>query len=130
MRIVVGVLIVLALIGGGWAIASQSYRAGYVQGLAQGPTPSAPGEQPAPAPGPGFRPYPMWGYPYHGPGPFFGFFGLLWTVLIIFLIFSLIRGLFWRHGWSAYGPGGKGVPAMFEEWHRRAHEGGGRTSAV
>lgn len=117
MRIVVGILLVLVLIAGGYGLASQSYRAGYAEGLTQGGSPSAPSE-----PGPGVRPYPMYGYRYHGPGPFFGF-GLLWMVLIIFLLVALFRGLFWRHGWH-YGLEGGGVPSRFEEWHRRAHERG------
>ena len=116
MRIVVGILLVLVLVAGGWAMTNQSYRAGYAQGVAQSGN--------APAPGPGAPPYPMYGYPYHGPGPFFGFFGFFWVLLFIFLLSGLFRGLFWRGGWHGHGPWGRGAPPAYEEWHRRAHEKG------
>jgi hypothetical protein len=52
---------------------------------------------------------------YHG---FFFFpFGLLFFLLVLFLVFSLFRrgrrGGPWHHG---------GGPAWLEDWHRRAHE--------
>jgi hypothetical protein len=60
----------------------------------------------------------------------FGFFGFLFPLAFLFLAFAALRFLFgrrrwgWRRGWVGheYGPGGTGVPPMFEEWHRRAHE--------
>ena len=53
-------------------------------------------------------------------GPRFGFFpfGFLLFPLFFFGVFALLGGL-WRRRWMGPGPGG---PAMFEEWHRRAHE--------
>lgn len=77
-------------------------------------------------------------YYYGGPhwfGPGFGFFGILWFLLILFGIFWLFRLAFWgfagrrmmRGGWG-YGPGrgwGYGGMGSFEEraqeWHRRQH---------
>lgn len=125
MRIVVGILIVLALTGAGWMIADQAYQAGVARGITQSGTAPAPGD---PAPGPGVPPYPRYGYPYygygyHGPFGFFGFFKVLWTIGLIVLFVALIRGLLWRGPWSGHW-GGRGVPSAFEEWHRRAHERG------
>lgn len=65
-------------------------------------------------------------YPYYwhpiGFG-FFPFFGLLFPLLFILLLFGLGRALFW----GGRGPGyGKhwGGPRMLDEWHREAHERG------
>lgn len=76
-------------------------------------------------------------YYYYGPhfwGAGFGFFGILWFLLIVFGIFWFFRLLFWGFmgrrmwmgGWG-YGRGrGWGYPGQsFEdraqEWHRRQH---------
>jgi hypothetical protein len=132
MRIVVGVLLVLALAAGISGISTYSYHLGLAQGVAQGAAQS--GQAPAPAPG---APYPMhpYGYGWYGPygygfhGPFgFGFFGffwpLLWIVLLVFLFRGLYRGRgYWRGGPHGSGPcGGGGGPRWLEEWHRREHE--------
>jgi hypothetical protein len=127
MRILAGVLLVVAITAGVAGIANYAYHVGVAQGFAQSGK--------LPVPGPGTGPYPAYpypgypyGYPYHGPFGF-GFFGLLFPILFIFLIFALMRGMFWR----GYGGGGhweKGVPHRFEEWHRRAHESKGSTGAV
>ena len=104
MRAIVGGLLVLAVLAG---VAAYSYNLGVGQGVAQS------GKLPA-APGPGAGPYPVYpGFPYGDPyydhGPFgLGFFGLLWTVLLVFLVFALRRGLFWRRrGWG--GSWGRGA---------------------
>jgi hypothetical protein len=77
-------------------------------------------------------------YDYYGPhfwGDGFGFFGILWFLLILFGIFWLFRLAFWGFfgrrmwggGWGygrhwGYGPG---MPRRFDdmaqEWHRRQH---------
>ncbi len=123
MRIVIGVLLALAVLAGVAGVATYSYQAGVVQGLAQR------GALPAPGPYPGHAPY-GYGYPFHGPFGFgFGLFGLLWTVLLVLLVFALARRLLWGgHRWG--GPGGRGVPPWFEEWHRRAHEPKGNAGAA
>ena len=56
----------------------------------------------------------------------FGFFGLLFTVLLLFLLFGLGRALFWGGRWGGYGHPGRPGPwgdreRMLEDWHRRAH---------
>lgn len=72
-------------------------------------------------------------YYYHGPhywGVGFGFFGILWFLLIVFGIFWLFRLLFWgfmgRRMWMGGWGYGRGYPGRsFEEraqdWHRRQH---------
>lgn len=126
MRILVGVLLVLAVAGSLAGIATYAYNSGVAQGLAESGK--------LPLPGSGAGPYPAYpyGYPYWHPfhGPFgFGFFGFLWPLLFIFLVFALLRGLFWRgSGWGGYSE--RGVPRRFEEWHRRLHESTGPTGTV
>lgn len=74
-----------------------------------------------------------WGW--HGVGwgfPFVPFFGLLLVFLLIVTLVAIGRRAAWagRHGYGPYawgtGPGGPGDPrhAVFDEWHRRAHEQG------
>ena len=118
------VLAALVLIGLIVAIGVGVYNAGVSAGLAtQVVTPSG-----APAvyyPGP---------YAWHGWGwgPGFGFFGIFFWILGIFLIFGLLRAIF---GWGRWGgrgyrdwshrPNGYGGPREhFDDWHRRAHEPG------
>ena len=123
MRIVIGVLLVLALAAGVSGIASYTYHVGLAQGLAQA-GPSMP-------PGPG-NPYPAYpyGYPWHGPFGF-PFFGLVWTLLWIVLLIALLRGLLWgRRGHWMRGSCGGGVPPWFAEWHRRTHESKGQAGTV
>jgi hypothetical protein len=150
MRIVVGVLLVLAIAAGISGISAYSYNLGLAQGVAQGSAQSSAPSGQAPAPAPGV-PYPMhpYGYGWYGPygygfhGPFgFGFFGflwpLLWIVLIIFIVRALFRGPrgYWGRGPWGYGPGGHGPcgggggPQWLEEWHRRQHEAKGQAGTV
>ena len=128
---IIGFLVLIALIAVGGFMA---YRAGVAQGTLQAPAvataigKAAENGQIAP----------MYGYGYgYGPGfypffgPHFGFFpfGICGSILLIFLIFGLLRFLFfrpWRMGWGHHhGPWGRhwegGVPPMFNEWHKRAH---------
>jgi hypothetical protein len=101
------------------AIGGLAYHAGVEQGLAEGrrvseapPAGSAAGEP--------YRQFPPFGFWHFAP---FGFFFPLFPLLFIFLVFFLIRGLFWgRCGGYYYGPWRGGVPPTFEEWHRQAHE--------
>jgi hypothetical protein len=73
-------------------------------------------------------------YPYAGPH-FWGF-GFFFPLLFAFLALRLLFwGAFWRRrGYGGYGGYGRcggyggygyGVPPAFDEWHRRAHGGGG-----
>jgi hypothetical protein len=130
MRIAIGIVLVLALAAGVAGVVTHAYNLGVAQGLAQS------GKVPVPGPGVGpfpVYPYSPYGYPYgyypfHGPFGF-GFFGFLGPILFVFLVFALLRVLFWRgHGWG--GHSARGVPQRFEEWHRRAHESQGQTGTV
>ena len=112
-RIVLGIVLVLVAVMGAVAIGTNAYHAGIARGLEESGK--------LPAPGTGAPPYPFW---HHGP---FGF-GLLFPLLFLFLIFGLFRGRHWagHHGsWKT-----AGVPPMFDEWHRRAHEAPGPSQKV
>lgn len=72
-----------------------------------------------------------YGYGHDGPyarGPFgFGFFGLIFGILGIFLLFGLLRAAFGGRHWGGRGgPGGPGGwggrREMAEEWHREMHQ--------
>ena len=115
-RVLAGVAVVLVAIMAAAAIGTTAYRAGVARGLAD------PG---VPSPYYGY-PGPHWG-PFWHHGPFgFGFVGVLFPLLGFLLVFALLRGLI--GGRRCAGPHGlwkAGVPPMFEEWHRRAHESRG-----
>jgi hypothetical protein len=124
-RIVFGVLLVLLLIAGAVSLGVYAYNAGVAQGLAES------GKLAALTPEEGARlsPY-FYGGPFWHPRPFgFGFFGCFGPLFFILLIFLLVRGLVWGgpwgrgHGWR-HGPWDRGVPPMFDEWHRQAHSQG------
>jgi hypothetical protein len=131
---VLAVLLVVGLLAG---IGISVYNAGVSQGLAQNVTAAASG-----------APAVVYGYPgYYGHWGFgFGFFGIFFWILGIFLIFALLRAAFgwgrWgRSRWGGYGPGGYRPGgfggygghksghddprrAMLDEWHREAHGSG------
>lgn len=117
----VRVLAALVLIGVLVAIGVGVYNAGVSAGLAT--TVAAPsGAAVAYYPGPYVH---GWGW-----GPGWGFFGIFFWILGIFLIFGLLRAIFGWGRWSGRGyrdwdhrPNGYGGPqGRFEEWHRRLHE--------
>jgi hypothetical protein len=110
------VLTVIVLVG----IGAIAYNIGWSQGvgthLPEGAT----------APPPGY----YYGYGFHP----FGFFGILWFLLILFGLFWLFRLAFWGFagrrmmggGWKGgRGWGYYGGPGSFEErareWHRKEH---------
>ncbi len=147
--IVAAVIVVAALFG----VGGMAYRMGVAQGAGyaaltmprgDGAPPAVEG-QPNFGRGQGYAPgYPMPMQPgaYYGRnfGPMGGFgmmggfnplrglFHLLGGLFILFLVFALIRGLFFRRmGWGMRGgPGGwRGhgeVPPWAMEWHRKMHE--------
>jgi hypothetical protein len=83
-------------------------------------------------------------YPHYGMHLFFGFgfFGVLVIFFLLMVAMASLRRMVWgprwgwrhmghgsmgHHGPEGYGPmrhgsWGEGVPPMFAEWHRRAHE--------
>jgi hypothetical protein len=126
------VLASLVLIGVLVAIGVGVYNAGVSAGLAT-TVPAPSGAPVAYYPGPYVH---GWGW-----GPGWGFFGIFFWILGIFLIFGLLRAIFGWGRWSGRGyrewdhrPNGSGGPLnRFEEWHRRLHEsdpaGGGQPSS-
>jgi hypothetical protein len=127
-RILAGLVLLAAIAG----IAFFAFNAGVVHGTAlnvQAPAAVQPEKVP------GAYPY-GYGMPFHHPFPFFGFgcFGLLIPLFLLFLAFAAMRHMIWgprwghhmhgmHHGpWGDKGPWDEGVPPMFAEWHRRAHE--------
>jgi hypothetical protein len=122
MRVFWMILLVIAAVAVVAGIASNAYQAGLMRGQAESGLPAPPQAGPPP----GATPYPYYYGPYwHRP---FGFFGFLFPLLFILLLFALLRGAFWdgrgpwHYGYGAWKSGG--VPPVFEEWHRRAHESG------
>jgi hypothetical protein len=129
----IGVLLLLGLIVAGGFMA---YRAGIAQGVAQAPDVARAIQQAGgngqPLP-PMYGPY-GYGYPYgygFGYHHFFNPFGAICvSILFFFLFLAAIRMIFFRrmgYGWGRHwhegrwGNGEGGAPAMFNEWHKRAH---------
>src|SRR5512141_2267356 len=109
MRVFFQVVLMLGLVGVVVGLGAGVYNAGVTQGLAASGKLALPdGANGVVAP-----------YAYYGPYRPFGFgvglFGLLVPLLFFFLIFSAIRGLFFR-GWRR-GPWGHG-PWNQSEWEK------------
>jgi len=123
-QIVFGLILIGALV----ALGAYVYNAGVAQGLASGTALQAPDGSALPPP--------YWYHPFYRPWGF-GIFGLIGPLLFLFLVFALLRGLFfrsWRHYGHGYGHGfgrwkwggspeqwKEGVPPMVAEWHRKLH---------
>jgi hypothetical protein len=123
LRIVSALVLVAALAG----IAFFAFQAGVAQGSPV--TIQAPSGQTVP-------PYPFYGYgygmPFHRPFGFgLGCFGPLLALFLLFLAFKSFRMMLWGPRWGWGGPGShgpwrhgwgeRGVPPMFEEWHKKMH---------
>jgi hypothetical protein len=115
-RIAAGIALVLIALVVGAAIGTTAYRAGVVRGLADA------GRLPVPDPGTAVPPHAYYGpFWYHGPWAL-GPWGFVFPLLFIWLMFMLLRGLFWGRRCGGHGAWGTDVPPRFEEWHRRVHE--------
>jgi hypothetical protein len=132
-RIVPAILLVAVLAIGGGIIANTAYQAGVNTAVT---TAVSTGGAVAPVVVPAYA----YGYGWHPFGFGFGIFGLLFTLFFVFIVFGLLRAIFFgRH--RRWGPGGWGGPGShglgqgsdrnpwierfgptFEEWHRRAHD--------
>lgn len=112
-RALAGLLLVIVAIGVGTAVYNAGVTAGFAEAAQQA---AASGDAVPVVPG-----HYGWGGPYgHGFG--FGFFGILFWILGIFLIFGLIRAAFGGWGGWGGGPGGRGGRReMIEDWHREMH---------
>ena len=121
-RFVLGILLALVLIGGAVGIGAMAYNAGVTQGMVASGKAVAPAEGAAP-----------YAYPFYGPfffRPFgwgFGFLSCLFPLLFFFIVFSMLRMLFWggRWGWRHHRHWDRDehdIPPMVAEWHRKMHE--------
>jgi hypothetical protein len=135
-RFLAAILLVAVLAIGGGIIATTAYQAGVSTAVTTTASGSAAVVTPVVVPAYGYG----WGWGWHAG---FGFFGFVATLFFLFIVFALIRAIFWRGGpgrrggwgpggWGGYdgsgkGPGGPDQGAWetrnqaFEEWHRRAH---------
>ncbi len=124
LRVILGVVLVVALLGAAAALGWMAYNAGLAQGAAQ-----VAGASPRVAPYGMFHPYFM--------APFgFGFLGCLVPFVFLFLVFGLFRLVAWggagRHMHGGWGPRGGFMPEgmrehwrqRMDEWHREAHASG------
>ncbi|MFL5684982.1 MAG: hypothetical protein ACJ77D_02900 [Chloroflexota bacterium] len=98
----IGLLVVAALVIGGGIIAQTAYQAGLSTAVTTAAANAPAGTVVTPV-----APYP---YPYYGGwgwGHGFPFLGFIGFFLFVFLIFGVMRAIFWRgRGWG--GPGGRG----------------------
>jgi hypothetical protein len=117
-KIVLRVLLALGLIAGAVGIAIYAYNVGIAQGLIESGKLAAPTT--------GVAPYPFYGGPFFFHWPFgfgLGLLGCLFPLLFFVLFFGLLRGMIGRGHWGKHrAHWEKGVPPMFEEWHRKMHE--------
>ena len=120
LRFFLALLAIAIAVGIGAAV----YNAGVTAGLAEAAQQAAASGDPVTVPY-AYGPY------WHGPFGFgFGFFGIFFLILGIFLVIGLVRAAF---GWGRWngprGPRGPGGPGGWggdrrdrvEEWHRELH---------
>ena len=129
-RILAAILLVAVLAIGGGLIATTAYQAGLSTAVTTAGD-SAAVVTPVVVPAYGYG----YGWGWHAG---FGFFGFLATLFFLFIVFALIRAIFWRGGpgrrggwgpggWGGYNGSGNGPgwetrgSQSFDEWHRRAH---------
>jgi hypothetical protein len=120
---ILSALVLIAAVAG---IAFFAFQTGVAQGSPV--TIEAQSGQSVPAP----YPYQGYGMPFHhGFGLGFGCLGILIPLFLFLLAAKAFRMMLWgpRWGWGRmghHGPwrhawGERGVPPMFEEWHKKAH---------
>jgi hypothetical protein len=114
-RIVLSVLLALVVVALLAGIGFYAYNVGIAQGMVDSGKLAAPTTGMPPSPYYGGR------FFYHPFG--FGFLGCLMPLLAFFLVFALLRGIFWRAHWGGHHRHWeKGYPPMLDEWHRKMHE--------
>ncbi len=127
-RFLAAILLVAVLAIGGGIIATTAYQAGVSTAVTTASGSAAAVPVVVPAYGYGY------GWGWHAG---FGFFGFLAGLFFLFIVFALIRAIFWRGGpgrRGGWGSGGWGYDGYskgpgwetrgsqsFDEWHRRAH---------
>ena len=111
IRLLVAAVLLIAAVA---AIGSYTYQLGRARGIVESGRIAAPSGAPVAL---AYWPRP-WGYG-------FGFFPVFPLLFFLFFWVFVMRALFWSGRWHrGYrgGWGSHGVPPMFEEWHRRAHD--------
>lgn len=126
-RVVLITVLVILLVVGVVAGVAYAYSVGQAQGWAWGLAQGAGQSDKAPAPATGVPPYPYFGRPFFYRPFGFGFslLGCLIPLFIFFVFFAVLRTVFWRGSWGGrwrHDMGEHGVPPMFEQWHKKAHE--------
>jgi hypothetical protein len=127
LRVIFSIVLIVLVLGGAAVLGWMAYNAGLAQGVAQNNVavaPQASGSAAIPV-----YPFRPWAGPWYGFG--FGPLACLFPLLFVFLVFALIRSVFWMGmgghrfgGWGPRGPLGdrqQGFREMAEEWHRQAH---------
>jgi hypothetical protein len=121
-RVIAAILLIAVLVLGGGIIANTAYQAGLSTAVTTATGSGATVVAPVAVP-----PY-AYGYGWHPYGFGFGIFGFFATLFFLFIVFGLIRAIFWRGGpgrrgsWGG-GPGGWGGPGHGHSgWEGRAHE--------
>ena len=104
-RILAAILLVAVLAIGGGIIATTAYQAGLSTAITTATGSAGTAVTPVVVPAYGYGYGPGW-----HPGFGFGFFGFLATLFFLFIVFALIRAIFWRGGPGrrGWGPGGWG----------------------
>jgi len=105
---------VLGLLAAG-AIGVMAYNLGLARGLAEHLSAAAPGPYPYPYP----YPWHPWGF---GPGVLSPVLFLVFGIVALRVLLWGAVGRRWRAHHACDRGGRRGVPPMFEEWHRRMHE--------
>lgn len=121
-RIIPAIFLIVVLFIGGGIIANTAYQAGVTAAVT-----SAGGATTVVVPA-GYG----WGF-----GAGFGFFGFIGALLFLFIVFGLIRAVFFGMGHRSHSGGGwspemrdkvrgrweTGAHETFDDWHKRAHDG-------
>ena len=126
-RFLAAILLIAVLVVGGGIIATTAYQAGLSTAVTTATGSGGTVVTPVAVPPYGY------GYGWHPYGFGFGIFGFLATLFFLFIIFGLIRAIFWRGGpgrrggWGGSGGGNSRggwegrAHDTFEDWHRQAH---------
>ncbi len=134
-RVIAAILLVAVLVIGGGIIATTAYQAGVSTAVTTATAGGATVVAPVVVPAYGY------GFGWHAG---FGIFGFFAGLFFLFIVFALIRAIFWRGsgrngGWGRGGWGGPGgygpgdgtsgrsqwearAHETFDDWHRRAHD--------
>jgi hypothetical protein len=113
-RIVMCVVLAFVLVGAAAGLGVYAYSAGVAQGMLDSGKITLPATGVAPMPyraGPFFHPFG------------FGFGTCLMPLLFFFIVFIMLRAIFFPRRWHGHcRHWERGYPPMFEEWHNKMHE--------